>query len=343
MSTSRHAPIVTTHHGQYLAERLAGRRSGLTVSVCIPARNEAGTLGPIVETILGSLGPLAAAPGARLVDEVVVVDDGSSDKTGAIARDAGARVTTTAEVIAAMGPGAPATPPCGKGLAMWAAAFVARGDLLVFVDADVVDFGSHFVTGLLGPLLAPAVAATPPGAPAGATAGAERGTQASARGAGDDGGGGGSPVAVELVKGFYERPETPAGGGGRVTELTARPVLSLCHPHLAAVRQPLAGETACRRSTFASLAIPAGYGVEIGMLLDVAARWGTGAIAQVDLGVRRHRNRPLAELAPQAREVLGVALARAGARVEDPPMTLPPLAELPGYRARLIPSEPTTG
>ena len=335
MSSFPHVPIATTRHDEYLAERLAEQRSGHTVSVCIPARNEARTLGPIVETILASLGPLAAAPGAGLVDEVVVVDDGSSDGTGNVAREAGARVTTTAAVIASMGPGAPETPPCGKGLAMWAAAFVARGDLLVFVDADVVDFGSHFVTGLLGPLLAPSPA---PASQAGAR---ENGRPPSAGGAGS--GAGGAFPGARLVKGFYERPDTPAGGGGRVTELAARPVLSLCHPHLAAVRQPLAGESACWRSTFASLAIPAGYGVEIGMLLEVAARWGTGAIAQVDLGVRHHRNRPLPELAPQAREVLGVALTLAGARVEDPPMTLPPLAELSRYRERLDRSGPKAG
>ncbi len=149
------------------------------------------------------------------------------------------------------------------------------GDLIVFVDADVTNFAPHFVTGLLGPLLL------------------------------DD--------TTTLVKGFYERPlhDAPAGGG-RVTELMARPVLDVLFPDLSGVRQPLAGETAAPRWVLEGCGLADGYAVEIGLLIDVAARYGAGTIAQVDLGTRVHRNRPLSELRPQATDILRTALARAG-------------------------------
>jgi glucosyl-3-phosphoglycerate synthase len=127
-----------------------------------------------------------------------------------------------------------------------------------------------------------------------------------------------------LVKGDYERP----GEGGRVTELVARPVLRLLHPHLAHLAQPLGGEYAAWRDALHEVPFVCGYGVELGLLLDLAARHGPDAIAQVHLGVRRHRNRPLSQLAPQAQEVLAVALQRAG----GPGITVderPPLASLP--------------
>jgi len=156
---------------------------------------------------------------------------------------------------------------------MRAALGEATGDLLVFVDADVANFSAHFVTGLLGPLLA--------------------------------------ETPTTLVKGFYERPLHGApGGGGRVTELMARPVLDVLFPALADVAQPLAGETAAPRSVLEGCAIADGYAVEMALLLDVAARFGTSTIAQVDLGVRVHRNRSLDELRPQATDILRAALDR---------------------------------
>lgn len=163
----------------------------------------------------------------------------------------------------------------GKGDAMRAGLEAAEGEVVVFLDADVENTTGAFVAGLLGPLLL------------------EEG--------------------VTLVKGFYERPlaERPTGGG-RVTELVARPVLELLFPDLAAIHQPLAGETAGQRWALEKLTFEPGYGVELGLLLDVAARFGVGSIAQVDLGVRIHRNRPLSELRPQAVEVLRAALTRAG-------------------------------
>jgi len=153
------------------------------------------------------------------------------------------------------------------------AAGVAGGDIVVFLDADVRNFGPHFVTGLLAPLLFDA--------------------------------------GVVLVKGAYRRPgDGGPAEGGRVTELLARPLLRRFFPELAFVRQPLAGEVAVRREVLAGLDLEPGYGVEIGMLIDVARRYGPGSITQVDLGERVHRNRPLAQLAGQADEVLAAVVGR---------------------------------
>ncbi len=239
---------------------LSSLRRGRRISVCIPARDESATVGTVVDSIVREL--TAEGGGVPLVDEVVVADDGSTDGTGQLARSAGARVVTRQSSAG------------GKGQAMRSALESASGDLIVFLDADVTNFGPHFVTGLLGPLLA------------------------------DD--------SLALVKGYYERPLHGApGGGGRVTELVARPLIDLLFPHLATVRQPLAGETAAPRSVLEKCGLADGYAVELALLIDVAARFGTEAIAQVDLGVREHRNRPLVELRPQATDVLRAALARA--------------------------------
>lgn len=170
------------------------------------------------------------------------------------------------------------TPEGGKGQAMAAGLAATVGDVVVFLDADVENFDLHFLTGLLGPMV--------------------------------------SHPEVVLVKAFYERPLGKAPtGGGRVTELVARPVIELLFPQLAHIRQPLAGEVAVRRSAVERMGLDPGYGVELGLLIDVAEGFGTAAIAQVDLGRRVHRNRPLAELRPQATDVLRAALARAGATV----------------------------
>ena len=233
-----------------------------TVSVCIPARDEAPTVAGVVAAVRRP--HLASMGGTGLVDEVLVVDDGSTDATAVVARAAGARVVRLGA-------------PRGKGGAMRAALDEATGDLLVFLDADVENTTPAFVTRLLGPLLTL-----------------------------DD---------VALVKGYYRRPLAGSPtGGGRVNELMARPVLEVFFPELANVRQPLAGETAAPRWVLEKLDFAPGYGVEIGLLVDVAARFGVAAVAQVDLGTRFHRNRPLEELRPQAVEVLRAALARAPAR-----------------------------
>jgi glucosyl-3-phosphoglycerate synthase len=222
--------------------------SGLRVTVCIPARDEAMTVAGVVEPVASLL--------EDLVDELIVVDDCSADGTGAIAEAFGARVV-------------PRDAAPGKGAAMAAGLAASTGDIVVFLDADVRNFGSHYVTRLVEPLVA-------------------------------------DPAFV-MVKGTYDRP---GAGGGRVTELLARPLLRRLFHELAFVRQPLAGEVAVRRHALEGMALEPGYGVEIGMLIDVARRFGPSAIAQVDLGERVHRNRPLDELAGQADEVLTAVLAR---------------------------------
>lgn len=228
------------------------------ISVCLPARDEERTVRAVIESaVLPHLGP----GGSSLVDELVVVDDGSTDATAEIARSCGARVVSR-------------HPGGDKGQAMAAAFEAADGDVVVFLDADVQNANADFVAQLVGPLLV--------------------------------------DEAI-LVKGFYERPlNGQPSGGGRVTELLARPLIQLLFPALNEVRQPLAGETAAHRWVFEKVGFAPGYGVEIGFLIDVATEFGVESIAQVDLGVRVHRNRPLVELRPQADDVLRTALGRAG-------------------------------
>lgn len=228
--------------------------AGVRVSVCVPARNEAATVAGVVAPLVD-----AAQGPEPLVDEVIVVDDCSTDATGTIAAALGARV-----VRRHLRP--------GKGAAMARGLRAATGDIVVFADADVRNFGLHFVADLIEPLL--------------------------------------HDPTIVMVKGTYERAGNGGAGGGRVTELLARPLLRRLVPDLAFVRQPLAGEVAVRRRALDGLALEPGYGVEIGMLIDVARRFGAGAVTQVDLGERVHRNRPLDQLAGQADEVLAAVLAR---------------------------------
>jgi glucosyl-3-phosphoglycerate synthase len=224
-------------------------------------------------TVAGVVGAVerALVTDVPLVDELVVMDSDSSDATAAVAAAAGAKVFSARDVC----PQAGSLP--GKGEAIWKSLHVTTGDLLVFVDADLTSWGPHFVSGLLGPLLA--------------------------------------EPQVQLVKGFYTRVFTQSDGstsseGGRVTELVARPLLSLWWPHLADVVQPLAGEWAARRDLMRSLSIPVGYGVELATLMDTAARHGLDAIAQVDLGRRAHRHQANHDLALMAAELMIVAERR---------------------------------
>jgi glucosyl-3-phosphoglycerate synthase len=260
----------TTHWREWPLDRLLElkQREGAQISVVIPARNEEATVASVVEPLHRAL--VADAP---LVDELVVIDSDSTDRTGSVAASAGAVVHRARDIAPFLG----SFP--GKGEALWKSLLVTRGDLLVFVDADLTQWGPHFVTGLLGPLLA-------------------------------------DPV-VQLVKGFYARVRTEADGststeGGRVTELVARPLLSLWWPHLAGVVQPLAGEWAARRSLMESLSVPVGYGVELAALLDTASRHGLDALAQVDLGSRAHKHQANHDLAVMAAELLAVAARRHG-------------------------------
>ncbi len=243
-------------------ELSAGRDA--TVAVILPALNEAATVGRIVgivhDELLGSL-----------VDDLVVLDSGSTDETAAVARDHGARVVAIESVFPRL--------PCmrGKGEAMWRALAATDADLIVFVDADLRSFSADYVTGLLGPLLA--------------------------------------DPDVHLVKAVYERPlvdgeSVVPAGGGRVTELVARPLLNLYWPQLAGVIQPLAGEYAARRSLLERLPFPVGYGVEFAMLVDTADLLGVDAIAQVDLGVRLHRHHDERKLGLMSAQILQTALRR---------------------------------
>ncbi len=250
----------TFDRSEFDVSALVDAKGTTTVSVCIPARNEGRTVGAVVTAALATLGPPPL--GVGLVDELLVVDDGSTDDTGAAARAAGASVLTLPD-------------GGGKGQAMRAGVKATVGDLVVFLDADVENTSERFVVGLLGPLL--------------------------------------TDPEIALTKGFYERPlHGNPTGGGRVTQLVALPVIQLLFPELSGIHQPLAGETAAHRWVFENISLADGYGVEVGLLIDVAREFGRAAIAQVDLGVRVHRNRPLDELRPQAVDVLRTALGRSG-------------------------------
>ena len=254
------------HHHQFPAERLVEAKRGRRVSVCLPAKDEAATIGPIVDVLRSRL-----MVDHQLVDELVVIDDGSVDATAAVAAAAGADVITAADVLAEYGTDG------GKGQAMWKGLHVTTGDIVAYCDADVTNFGPEFVTGTVGPLLLR-----------------------------DD---------VGFVKAFYERPlDGRVGEGGRVTELVARPLISLLFPHLASLVQPLAGECAGRREVLEQVPFVTGYGVDLGLLIDLSARFGAGSIVQCDLGRRVHRNRPLSELSLQAMAIMQLALARVGTR-----------------------------
>ncbi len=259
------------------AERVAQlrRASGMRVSVVVPARNEAASVGEVAGRIRHDL-----VDRVGLVDELVVMDSLSTDATAVAAAAAGATVHGVGDVRPDLG-----VRP-GKGEALWKSLFVTHGDVCVFVDADLTEWGTHFVTGLLGPLL--------------------------------------TDPAVQLVRGFYDRVLDDGTGrrsteGGRVTELVARPLLARRWPELGAVVQPLAGEWAIRRSLFERLTVPTGYGVEFATLVDTAAARGLDAVAQVDLGSRAHRHQNVHDLGAMATEILAVADRRWRADEPDEP------------------------
>jgi glucosyl-3-phosphoglycerate synthase len=253
----------TYRHSDYPAARIAAEREE-TVTVCVPARECAATIGPIVQC-------LAGLREAGAIDRVLVVDAGSLDGTGEVAAAAGAEVHREATLLPELGP------PLGKGDAIWRVLAAIDTDLVAFVDGDTEDFGEHFACGLLGPLVCE------PG--------------------------------VEFVKAFYRRPfkageVTLPEGGGRVTELTARPLLNMFYPDLAGFHQPLAGEMAGRRELLERVPFACGYAVEIALLIDVYAEAGLDAMAQVDLDVRQNRHQPLGELSTMAYAVLAAVTAR---------------------------------
>jgi glucosyl-3-phosphoglycerate synthase len=253
----------THHHRDFSAARIAESRTD-TVTVCVPAREVAGTIGAIVECLM-------KLKEDKLIDAVVVVDAGSLDGTADLAAKAGAEVHQEAALLPEFGP------PLGKGDAMWRALSVIGTGLVAFVDADTEEFGEHFVSGLLGPLVLES--------------------------------------GVDFVKGFYRRPFKSEGvampeGGGRVTELMARPVLCMYWPDLAGFQQPLAGEMAGRRDLFERVPWACGYSIETALLIDVYKDVGLDALAQVDLDVRQNRHQPLGTLGPMAYAVLAAAATR---------------------------------
>jgi len=292
------------HHQDYPATRVAAAKRGRRVSVCLPARDEAATIRSTVEIIHREL-----MERHSVVDELVVIDDGSIDDTAAVAEAAGARVVAAASILPEYGT------EHGKGQALWRGVHVTSGDLVVFCDADIRNFDPGFVLGLLGPLVTR-----------------------------DD---------VLFAKGCYDRPfQGRPGEGGRVTELMARPLISVFFPQLSGFRQPLAGEYAARREVLEAVPFVGGYGVDLGLLIDITEQFGVGNLVECDLGERVHRNRPLVELSVQALAILQLGLARAGVTCAgtvpfgwttgllrpdfDPvPVTLverPPLAEVPAHR-----------
>ncbi|MGW7268553.1 glucosyl-3-phosphoglycerate synthase [Streptomyces sp. NPDC054842] len=296
----------------------AKRATGSTVSVVLPALNEEATVGEIVSVIRHDL--MRQVP---LVDEIVVVDSGSTDRTSAVAAAAGARVVHRDAIL----PRLPAVP--GKGEVLWRSLLVTSGDIVCFVDADLREFSSDFVTGIVGPLL--------------------------------------TDPDVALVKAMYDRPltvsdgsasgRTAAGQGGRVTELMARPLLNMHWPQLAGFVQPLGGEYAARRSLLERLPFPVGYGVELGMLVDALHLVGLDALAQVDVGVRRHRHQDGQALGRMAAAIYRTAQLRlARGHLIRPALTQfergddgfeprtysvdteerPPMVEISEYRSRRV-------
>ena len=253
-------------------ERLEAIKDDSTLAVVIPARNEEGTIAQVVSAIAAELG--------ELVDELVVMDSLSSDSTAEVAANAGARVHSVADVRPDLGVHS------GKGEALWKSQFVTSADVVAFIDADLTEWGTHFILGVVGPLLA--------------------------------------HPRVALCRGFYDRVLDIDGDvtieGGRVTELVARPWLTLFRPELGAIVQPLAGEWAIRRNVFEQLRVPIGYGVEFSTLLDVYDEWGIDSIAQVDLGRRAHRHQNIHDLSVMAVEILATA-ERRRARTAGPTVT----------------------
>ncbi|CAA9467658.1 MAG: Glycosyltransferases involved in cell wall biogenesis [uncultured Rubrobacteraceae bacterium] len=243
--------------------------SGQTVSLVLPSRNVADTVGGILDEVRALNESMPG--GIPLVDQTLVVDADSEDGTAEVARRKGAEVFSENELLSSYG-GAH-----GKGDAMWRSLSVATGDIVMFADADTRDFKPQFLYGTLGPMF------TTPG--------------------------------VRFVKGAFRRPfksneAVEQDGGGRVTELTTKPLFNLFYPELTGFVQPLAGEFAADKELFASIPFLTGYAVETGIMVDVLKKVGLGAMAQVDLGTRQNRHQPLFDLGRMSYSVLRAVARR---------------------------------
>jgi hypothetical protein len=247
-------------------------RQGSTISLALPALNEEATIGKVILTVKKAL-----MDDVPLLDEIVVIDSASTDRTRQIAEGLGVPVYVHQELLPELGARA------GKGEALWKSLLVTRGDIIAWIDTDIINIHPHFVYGIVGPLLL--------------------------------------DRAIQLVKGFYRRPlrmgdKIQVSGGGRVTELTARPLLNLFYPELSGVVQPLAGEYAGRRESLEKASFFSGYGVETGLLIDVFEQFGLRAIAQVDLQERIHRNQGLEALSKMSFAIIQAVLRKIEKRYE---------------------------
>ncbi|MGH7920400.1 MAG: glucosyl-3-phosphoglycerate synthase, partial [Candidatus Dormibacteraceae bacterium] len=245
-------------------------QQGLTISVGLPTLNEESTIGEVVSTLKTAL--MDEVP---LVDELVVVDSGSDDRTVEVVRALGVPVHQHMAILPELGSFR------GKGEALWKSLHLLRGDLVAWCDTDISNIHPQFIYGIVGPLL--------------------------------------TDPRLAYVKGFYRRPlnfggDLQTAGGGRVTELTARPILNLFYPELSGLLQPLSGEYAGRRELLERLPFFTGYGVEIGHLIDILDNFGLNRIAQSDLGLRIHRNQELFDLSKMSFAIMQVALKRLGDR-----------------------------
>jgi glucosyl-3-phosphoglycerate synthase len=261
-------------HDEFADVRRLARRKrqlGVDVSVVLPCREVAGTIGAIADEIhaLNEVAPV--------VDQLIAVDAGSGDGTAAVAERHGISVYQENELLSRFGPAA------GKGDAMWRSLSVASGEIVMFLDADTTNFERHFVYGMLGPIL------TEPG--------------------------------VRFVKATYHRPLLGPGGdvlddAGRVTELTAKPLLRIFFPELSGFGQPLAGELVAERELLTEIPFLTEYAVETGMLIDVSRAVGLDAMAQAGLGARHNRSRALRELGSMSYSVARTVVERANGRVD---------------------------
>jgi len=254
---------------EYLLE--LKEEQNLTISLALPALNEDTTVGNVIKTIKSAL-----VEDVPLLDEIVLMDSNSTDRTREIAESLGIPVYIHQQVLPQYG----ARP--GKGVALWKSLYVTKGDIIVWVDTDIVNIHPRFVYGLLGPLL--------------------------------------FNPSIKFIKGFYRRPlrvgeKIQAGGGGRVTELTARPLLNLFYPELSGVVQPLSGEYGGRRAALERLSFYSGYGVETGLLIDMFEKFGLNAIAQVDLRERVHHNQPLESLSKMSFAIIQVFIRKLEGRL----------------------------